>query len=112
LPGQLTFDVLDLHPGRDEPDDLAAGALDRHRGLHLATERAVDALHVELPRQRRSDLAHEPLSDAVRQGVRVPDALGVHDHDEVDVGGPACRFGERLEDLAGVRGPQCRADTR
>lgn len=111
MPGQLTFDVLDLHPGRDECHHPAVGVLDRDRGLHLATERAVDALHVDLPRQRRPDLAHEPLSDPVRQRVCVPDALSVHDHDEVDACGPACRLGERLENLARIRSLQCRQDT-
>lgn len=111
MPVYLIGHVLDLQPGGDEAHHLAPGVVDGDGGLYLVAERAVDAFRVDLPRQRRPDVAHEPLSDSVRYGVGVADALGVHDHDEVDACGLAPHLGERLEDLGRVGALQCRHDT-
>lgn len=97
-----TGDVLDGEARRDQRVDLAVGPGDRHDRLDLLAERAVHALGVDLTLQRGLDVADESFPDAVRLGVAVPDAVGVHHHDEVHPGGLARGLGEGLERLGRV----------
>ncbi len=103
LPVDEPRDVLDLQARGHQGDDLALGVGDGHHGLHLVTERPVDPLGQHPACQGRLDGADEPLADALREGVRVADAVGVHDHDEVDTRPLAGGLGDRLQHLRRIR---------
>ena len=94
------------HPGRHQPDDLAVGVLDGHDRLHQRPDGARDLLDHDAPGQRGLDGPDERLPDAVRLGMGVADAFGVHDDDEVHVRRLARRLGPRLQHGGGIRAVQ------
>ncbi len=108
--GELTVGdpahVLRRDAGRDQAHHLPVGGLDGHDGLDQRADGALDLLGHRLPGQRRGDVPHEGLADAVRPRVGVADALRVGDDHEVHVRGLAHRLGPGLEHRRGVGAAQ------
>ncbi|KDN75617.1 hypothetical protein DF19_18850 [Streptomyces olindensis] len=90
----------------DQAHDPPVRVLHRHHGLHEGADGALDLLGHGLSGQRRCDRPDEPFADAVRLGVGVADAVGVHDDDEVDLRPFTGGLGPRLQDGRGVGAAQ------
>ena len=95
--GDLLADRVGEHADGDERDDAAVVVV---TGTTARTERPSVPLRGlgDRPALRRGrERADEALADQARVRVRVADAVGAHDRDEVDVRDPAHALGERLQ---------------
>ena len=83
---------------RDDPDDLALRAEDRHLCPHRLAERALLDPDPRLPLERRRRVGRYPLADLLGVRMRVADSVDVRDDDERCSFALADGFGDRLYD--------------